>query len=150
MQPRDLLVGVFIEKFDVGDTFEEWPLHVTLVPWFRLETAKEQFIRKLKKELAPIKPFTDTAGEREIFSKREANVLDKRKWQTLHEAVLACVYNTAEPAARQFRFVAEAFQPHVTVQPDGGLRAGESVEADVVYVVEQRGDYKQVVETINL
>lgn len=150
MQPGDVLVCVFVEDVGTGDTFEQWPLHVTLVPWFRLYTETRNFIETLTNELSAQNAFTDTVGEREVFSKREANVLNKPTWQPLHEAVLSCVYNSGEPAAKQFRYVADNYQPHVTVQARTALHAGDTIEVSTVTVVEQKGDYKQAIATLSL
>jgi len=39
MLPGDRLICAFVSERKVGATFRLWPLHVTIVPWFRLNAA---------------------------------------------------------------------------------------------------------------
>jgi len=41
MVPGDKLICLFIDDYSIGDKFSEWPLHITIIPWFRKDYLTE-------------------------------------------------------------------------------------------------------------
>jgi 2'-5' RNA ligase len=147
MQPGDIFVGVFVDKHAVGMKFTQWPLHVTLVSWSRpggdsnLSTLRSQ----LKKKLRETKPFTAITSNEEWLAGGKVLVnlvTPKEEFEGLYDAI-----KQTEILAG-FRFVSTlhpSYVPHVTVQPSERLHEGDEFTADRLYIIEQKGEYKEVV-----
>jgi 2'-5' RNA ligase len=153
MLPGDRLICAFVNPQSVGTSFSKWLLHVTIVPWFRLDTAPEQIAAGLQKALVTIEPFEVTAVGEALFGPRKnrpALVLNEdspfadieaKVRQYLHKKRAWLVDETTK-RPRQFR-------PHVTLQADSKLQVGETFRCSKLYIVEQKGDYKQIVSEID-
>src|SRR4051794_7330143 len=121
MNPGDRLVCAFVNPaVKAGAEFKDWPLHVTIVPWFRTDMTTGQLTAELKEALSGISSFTSTAGPSAKFGYTKGKVasliqkptpldeIEKRVRQTLtiHEAWLV------DESTRRRR----DYKPHVTVQ----------------------------------
>lgn len=149
MRPGDQLVCALIEPRQAGDTFERWPLHVTIVPWFMLTVSLDDFVRLLQSQLRDIAPFGAKVRYAHRFGYRKANVLLRNQWQPLHDIVLGSVQQAAKNRV-PFRFVGRLYRPHVTHQASEHLNEGDIFWCDKVYVIEQKGGHKQVAAVIRL
>ena len=63
MLPGDRLVCAFAHPQQVGAEFTSWPLHVTIVPWFRNDVASEVLAADFSDHIAE-KPFLVVMGEK--------------------------------------------------------------------------------------
>jgi 2'-5' RNA ligase len=153
MIPGDRLLCLFVEDKRSGDTFSEWPLHLTLVPWFRTDVRSEDLGRKLRERLGKLKPF-------DVIIEGEANFGARRRLVSLvaeptllhtveHEArdllheVGAWMVDETTKKRRQFR-------PHVTAQKSGRLHVGDSFSCGSIYIVGQLGGRKEIMEKITV
>ena len=57
MQPGDRLICAFVEPQAPGTQFKDWFLHITIVPWFRLDMPSSQLAEALKKNYIGSQPF---------------------------------------------------------------------------------------------
>ena len=154
MLPGDRLVCVFVETQKVGVHFKDWLLHVTIVPWFRLESSSETIAQGLQRAVTTIAPFEARAGDIVKFGpkkNRPARLLElptpfteieQRVRSYLHKKRAWLVDETTKKP-RQFR-------PHVTVQKAGELDEGQTFRVSSLYIVEQKGDYKEIVAEVPL
>ena len=67
-----LIIVHLVESIETGAVFPrkraEWPLHITLVPWFYLaDDQREAFLQALTELAAAYAPFTVNVGEEEKF-----------------------------------------------------------------------------------
>jgi 2'-5' RNA ligase len=154
MLPGDRLVCGFVEEQEVGVTFSTWLLHVTVVPWFRLDDDSSAIARGLVQALQTIEPFeakiedvSASFGAR----KRQAGVIAQptpftdMEWKVrtyLHKKRAWLVDETTKQHYD--------FRPHVTLQAGSKLQAGDTFRCDRLYIVEQKGDYKEIVSEIRL
>ncbi len=147
MLPGDRLICSFVATQSVGLTFKDWLPHITIVPWFRLDTSSANLARLLKKGYVGTHSFEVTVKEEAQFGYRNhktvnllvADELFRLEGQTrrvLH-AQRAWVVDEADKTRR-------GFQPHVTVLPRGRVQQGDNFRCDKVYIVSQHGDYKQI------
>lgn len=153
MQPGDRLICALVEPQTVGDTFTQWPLHVTIVPWFRTDLPTDELAAELGRSLIGSRPFDINVGQEEHFGykkRKQVNLVDapelgRLEGQTrrfLH-AHKAWVVDEADKTRRGYR-------PHVTVQDDARLQAGNSFRCERLYVVAQYGAFKRVDAEITL
>lgn len=152
MLPGDRLVCVLVEPALAGKGFKDWPLHVTIVPWFRLETSSKTLADDLRADLAGMTPFDVQVGGAEKFgNNRQANLaepadtfveIEKRVRRMLTKQGAWLVDETTKRRRR--------FRPHVTYQNHGHLEPGDTFRCGEVYIIEQKGDYKEVVGKVEL
>lgn len=153
MLPGDRLVCAFVEPQRLGLQFKEWLLHVTIVPWFRVEDTSDAIAEGMHEALTTIEPFTATAGDTAYFGPRKRTVrllvqptpfthVEQKVRTYLHKKRAWLVDETTK---RHYDF-----RPHVTEQEQQGLGEGQSFHCDRLYIVEQKGDYKEIVSEVFL
>jgi 2'-5' RNA ligase len=147
MLPGDRLVCAFVDKFKIGDIFSKWPLHVTIVPWFRLEASNEQLTRGLQKALTPIKPFRVEVSEVALFGpkkNRPAHLLEPSQLSDIEQRVRKYLQQKRSWLVDETTKKRRPFKAHITFQGDEHLEKGSTVQIDKLYVVKQHGDHKSV------
>jgi len=154
MKPGDRLVCAFVEPQQVGKQFTKWLLHVTIVPWFRLTDPSDSIVHGLELALRTGAPFEAVADEQALFGPKHNRhavliaqptpfvQLEKQVRSYLHKKRAWLVDETTK-AKRQFR-------PHVTQQGAETLREGDTFPCDRLYIVEQKGNYKEIVGKVQL
>ena len=152
MRPGDRLVCAFVEPQAVGVQFKEWLLHVTIVPWFRLEDNADNIVAGLQKALTPIKPFeAKIIGETlKGPRKRPAHILEPAKFPEVEQRVRSYLHKKRAWLVDETTKKPRQFQPHVTFQGETHLPPGANVVCDCIYVIEQKGNYKRVAARIDL
>lgn len=154
MIPGDRLFCALVENMHVGDMFTDWPLHVTIVPWFRADTTSEDLGRELSRRLTDLAPFVvSVAGETRMGhrGRRKVNlIVTPTPLQTIEKEARALLHEKSawivdETTRRQRPFV-----PHVTHQKSGRLQEGDTFVCNSVYIVEQKGDCKEIVSRIEV
>lgn len=154
MVPGDRLVCAFVEPQVVGRQFTHWLLHVTIVPWFRLDETPENIASGFAKTFINIEPFEAIAGETAMFGpkkNRPARLVEpaqpfeeiEQKVRNYFHKKRAWLVDETTKRPRQFR-------PHVTVQKSGELAEGQTFKVDKLYIVEQKGNYKEITAEIPL
>lgn len=151
MIPGDRLVCLFIGD-KPKNKFTHWPLHLTLVPWFRLNLQSPELVNLLHRKLINLKPMTLTYMGRSLLGNKrnvtmieatpKLNQLEKIIRQTLKEAEAWLV----DESTRKKR----NFLPHVTDQKNISFPTNEPIICQRVFLVEQFGRYKQVVGFFDL
>src|SRR6185437_17165171 len=69
MLPSDRLLCVFVEHLNQGDQFTEWPLHVTVVPWFRVDMASDKLAAEFCDNICDFKSFQVVMGDETKFGR---------------------------------------------------------------------------------
>lgn len=154
MLPGDRLVCAFVEPQPVGTQFKTWLLHVTIVPWFRLEEATAVVAEGLVRALTIVGPFTAVGVGEALFGpqkNRPVRLLEPSAPFMQSEAKVRSYLHQKrawlvdETTKRRYEF-----RPHVTAQGDLLLPAAVSFEIAQLYIVEQKGDYKEIVAEVRL
>jgi 2'-5' RNA ligase len=147
MLPGDRLVCVFVDEFKVGDIFSKWPLHVTIVPWFRLKASSDQLRRGLQKALRPIRPFRVEVGEVALFGpkkNRPAHLLEPSQLSDIEQRVRRYLQQKRSWLVDETTMKRRPFKAHITFQGDEHLEKGSIVPIDNLYIVKQHGNHKSV------
>ena len=152
MLPHDRLICDFVDEFKIGEVFSNWPLHITIVPWFRVDTPTDQIAQGLQKSLTPVKPFTLTVGESAVFGprKRQAHVLEPSQLTEVEKRVRKYFHQKRAWLVDETTTRRYDFRPHITFQGDEHLQLGDRVQIDRLYVVQQQGGHKLVAGIIEL
>jgi 2'-5' RNA ligase len=153
MTPGDRIFCLLIEPKQASETFSDWPLHLTIIPWFRTGTASEQLAAELHQRLGELQPFDVVVDGEAKFGARKRLVNLVAEPTPLHfieHAARGLLHKLdawlVDESTRQRR----PFRPHVTEQASGRLHTGDSFRVEALYFVEQKGDYKEIVSKIQL
>jgi 2'-5' RNA ligase len=153
MRPGDRLVCSFVNNQERLSTFKDWPLHITIVPWFRIELDSSTFASTLSRCYIGSEPFTILVQEEATFGYKKHKTVNlvsaprlfrlegqTRRFLHTHHA---WIVDEADHTRRFFR-------PHVTVQQSARTRSGDQFQCDRLYVISQQGQYKQIDEIMYL
>lgn len=148
MNVGDRLVCVLPTVLPVGSSFSIWPLHVTIVPWFRSPQSAVSLLSGLGKALVATKSFEVQMGESGVkFGHQKGKLATLVQLPTQLISVERLVRNflhdqqawvVDESTKQQF-----VYRPHVTNQGLQTMQFGESFNADRIYIIEQMGSYKR-------
>jgi 2'-5' RNA ligase len=154
MLPGDRLVCAFVEPQSVGTQFTDWLLHVTIVPWFRLHESPKTIATGLTTALTPIEPFEASAGELALFGpkkNRPARLLETpTPFTEVEQKVRSYLHKKRAWLVDETTKRRHQFRPHVTVQKSGELARGRTFKVYKLYIVEQKGEYKEITAEIHL
>lgn len=154
MQPGDRLITAFIDRRETGERFNQWPPHITLIPWFRTDVASDELALEIQATLSHIRPFAVEIGQEERFGARGRKLVNLVNLPSPLEII--------EEAARQVLKTHQAwlvdestrlrhrFRPHVTVQKSGRVQEGDSFKCDRLYLVMQEGSSKLITDEVLL
>lgn len=154
MQPGDRLICAFTKSHAVSERFSRWYLHVTIVPWFRLADASEQIAQSLTEALSQLKPF-EAAGEEiaPFRSRRNKPVRLLRQpspFMEIEQKVRSYLHKKRAWLVDETTKKRQEFRPHVTAQDDAAFEEREKFSVDRIYIVEQKGEYKEIVAEVPL
>lgn len=148
-----LIIAHLRELNQPGDTFEKWPLHVTILPWFNLQVDEACKIAKETTEelracrvvlgarvLGPIALY----GAAEDIPVRP--ILNSTTLGVIHGAFLSPLHKKLHDKT----FVGGGYNPHMTIRENEDPGEGYSFMLDEVSLVSHEGDHKLVVNTFDL
>jgi 2'-5' RNA ligase len=151
MLPGDRLACLFVDALSVGSQFRQWPLHVTLVPWFRLASDSESLAHGLELALRNLAPFTVRAGSAAHFGprKRLVRLLEaSEELRTVEHKVRSYLHKKRAWLVDETTKRHYDFRPHVTARAEQQLGADAQLRVERLYIVEQKGDYKEIVSEV--
>jgi 2'-5' RNA ligase len=146
MKPGDRLVCALVEPLPLGASFKDWPLHITIVPWFRTDVPSDSLASEMSAALKDIDPFEVVMDGTAKFG----------RGKTVNLAQLPTPLTEVETRVRQILKLHQAwlvdettkhqrpFRPHVTAQKSVRLQEGDNWRCDRLYIIEQKGDHKEV------
>jgi 2'-5' RNA ligase len=151
MLPGDRLVCAFVDPVTVGDIFTRWLLHVTVIPWFRLNDSSERVAAGLQSALNPIEPFAVKVDEEAMLGpkkNRPAHMIESGLFPEVETRVRNYLHKKQAWLVDETTKRKQQFRPHVTVQGDRHLEKGSELYFDAIYIVEQKGQHKEIVAAI--
>ncbi len=154
MLSGDRLICAFVEPQTAGVQFKTWLLHVTIVPWFRLHEDTSVLAQGIERAMYSIVPFNVTTGDVAQFGPRknrpvrlllpteQLEYIESKTRDYLHKKRAFLIDETTKKPY--------SFRPHVTAQGGFLLPEHARLHIDRLYIVEQKGDYKEIVSEIML
>lgn len=143
-----------MKEQSVGTEFEKWFLHVTVVPWFRLEDSSESIATGLKQAPQAIRPFEAVGDGVATFRSRKnqpARLLEQpTPFELIEQKTRAYLHQKRAWLVDETTKKRREFRPHVTSQEGAELAQGEKFIVESIYIVEQRGGRKEVVGEVKL
>ncbi|HSX47793.1 MAG TPA: 2'-5' RNA ligase family protein [Patescibacteria group bacterium] len=149
MTPGDRLICLFIEDYLVGDTFTNWPLHITIVPWFRSEISDEIITKGLLKVTNNSSVLSLKVGEEKLFGSKKnkpVNIIESSQdLINIESRVRKIIKLNSSWIVDETTKQKRTFTPHITVQNSERLHEGDNIDLNKIFIVKQLGDYKEVV-----
>lgn len=135
------LVVVPFEPLKYGDTFTDWPLHTTIVPWFPVKEGHERELDGLLTEISKRhKPIVVKVGEIAMFgSKKDVPVsiiLPNRELTELHLDVFSTLEDNGFPI-HQKDISGENYQAHISHQGEKRYYDGTEIEISKFALIRQ-------------
>ncbi len=133
------LLTYFINEKQIDDTFTDWPLHVTIIPWFKVK-AIELVDQALGQIAISHQPITVTGSERDNFGGHDVCLLEPAE---LLRGIHKYVYATLQGHGARFistEFFGDNYNPHVTTQGDDVFDVGEQTVLNGFYLVKRHRD----------
>lgn len=132
-----------IEGLHKGDTFEDqdWPLHVTIMPWFSVQKRFEPgLVHSLANHMHHVRPQTVIGDQNELFGDlKTIKVRTLRhigQLATLHTNVLGILNRIGGEVDSPY--IRDLYRPHVTYQH--GVSIDEDEEVTLTRMQLIRGD----------
>lgn len=148
---KDYVLVAMVEPQEVGYRFSEWPLHITLLPWFTAPSLR-QVVDICRVVVNSMEPFEVAVKERAHFGgsnrKLPVMLIEKQpQLMQLHNSLLKHIQDLDWNVAG--RYTGRLYKPHVTRHH--GKDAEGSVMIDAIYIVEKlEQGYRKVVSKISL
>ena len=151
MRPGDRLVCAFVDSIHVGHEFTTWPLHVTIVPWFRNEIASEELAADINDYMDTTVFHVEMGEEAKLGHGKVGNwVQQPTPFTDIEPRVRAALKNHGSWLVDETTQKQRPYKPHVTAQKANRLHEGDKWQCDKLYIVEQKGDHKEVMAEIYL
>lgn len=137
------LVVIMLEPVPLGQEFEIWEPHLTIVPWFPCDDA-DRLDKTLLAVAARHKPFHVEAGAIEEWGRRKKYLVqeieDEGQLHRLHWDIFHSLEKNGFPI-HQKDFMAEKFRPHIALrnrlQKGSALEPGTRIEIQNFTLVRQ-------------
>jgi 2'-5' RNA ligase len=146
--PGDKLACLLISPLESGIKFKDWPLHVTIVPWFRSRLDATTLSDEIKKGISNFSKFEFEIDDVAYFGKnqnKEVNLISSSlALNRLEQIVRQIIKANSAWIVDQTARLKHDFRPHVTVQRDQRLHKGDRIVCSRLYLIEQLGEIKQV------
>jgi len=130
-----------LETLNKGQQFTEWPLHVTILPWFGLPKDREQaFDNALTNRVYKVAPVFTVGGEVALFGPNKD--VQVRKLRSI--GTLASLHNLVLETVRGFDgtidspYIERNYEPHVTFRNEQGISEGQELKLATLQLI--RGD----------
>lgn len=157
MTEGSLILVAMVDPAAVPERFRrrrsEWPLHVTILPWFTVPD-EALFIDFLEKHLPSEQSFMATVGADADFGANgeiSVSLIENRQpFAVLHNYVFEAVKDHGGGMMAN-TWIGASYRPHVTHQGDNRLHKGDAFAVSSLTLVRLlKDDVCEVVATISL
>lgn len=134
---HEYLLAFMLEPLEKGDQFIGWPLHITLVPWFRSNFGSEHVARDIEATILGTDRLTVRGITRSMLGRqRNVPVTDvvSSDLHDLHRKLLTVFDNDAYTLSDS-KYTGANYRPHVTKKGNKELKPGHEIEIDSLYLV---------------
>lgn len=144
-------ISFLLGDFKVGDKFKPSELHITVLPWFALETEEKPFLRWFYSHFNGVQAFEVTIGGRRMFGPKHdvpVNLIEpKNNLLELHKMALGWFGQVGARWAEKDPYVGDDYLPHVAQRRGFVLRQGDKLLIDSLslFKAKRREDHIRVV-----
>lgn len=134
---HEYLIAFMLEPMDKGDTFIRWPLHITLVPWFRTPNETAQIVYDISDAATKFKPISSRGIQRARFGWRrkvQVTALASSELHDLHRQLLSMLENKGYNLVDK-KHTGVSYQPHITKKGNAEFKPGHELIVDRIYLI---------------
>jgi hypothetical protein len=130
-KPYRYLIAYMLDDLPIGAKFKPSVLHISILPWFALETDEGPFLTWFYDHFDRIPAFNATVGERKLFGPKKdvpVNLMEpERKFMQLHQTALSWFGRVGARWAERDPYVGNDYVPHVAQRHGYVLTEGETL-----------------------
>ncbi len=124
-------ISYLLDDLPVGAKFDSSALHITILPWFAIETDEGPFLEWFYKHFDEVKAFEAVVGEPMMFGPRKdvpVNLMEpKEKFLELHQLALSWFGELGARWAERDPYVGDDYKPHVAQRRGFVLEQGQTL-----------------------
>lgn len=130
------LIAHLLEDIAIGAKFDPSVLHITILPWFALETDEDLFTAWFYEHFDKLVAFEATVGDRQIFGPKQdvpVNIVEPQsEFLKLHELALSWFGKVGARWAERDPYVGEDFVPHIAQRRGFVLEEGQKLNINTL------------------
>lgn len=145
----EIVLAAIVDEYKVGDRFNNWPLHITVLPPFKAENVN-QTIEFFQPVINSTNYIFTQLGDYAIFGKDLVvrKVVPNPELNSLHNKLLDVAIQSGIDVTG--RYIGKHYTPHIT-RKSGRDYDGNELTISKVAVVENIGQgYKKIVQDLEL
>jgi 2'-5' RNA ligase len=135
-KPYRYYISYLLRDLAVGAKFEPSELHITILPWFAIETDEPPFIDWFYRHFDEVQAFEATAARRAVFGPKKdvpVSILEpEAEFMKLHVLALSWFGAVGARWAEKDPYVGDDYIPHVAQRRGYVLAEGQKLLIDSV------------------
>lgn len=151
LRAKRQIIVAGLEPLEVGSTFTKWPLHITLLPWFRARKQKD-LVSAIEQVVHEQRPLIVLLGETALFGKNRDKIVrlaqPEDELRSLHVLLMDAVCDMGA-VLEDMSFVSYKYKPHVTVAYEEPVSDTFKIQS-VALVSQTPARFKQVDKVFEL
>ncbi len=139
------IVVYMLEQPAVGKRFTKWPLHLTLMPWFRCDEGVERVVERLGNLANNTQSFSIVTGEKAIYGPKHdvpVRLVEKTAELERFHARICFLLTKSRCDFENEEYSRESYSPHITIRGDRYISKDIRVLVDSIDIVENLDDGK--------
>lgn len=150
-KPFRYYISYLLDDLAIGAKFKPSALHITVLPWFALETDEGPFLTWFYKHFDQIQAFEAVVGEPMMFGPQKdvpVNLIEpKAEFLKLHHLALSWFGELGARWAERDPYVGDDYKPHVAQRHGFVLQAGQTlpITSLSMFKATRREDYTRQV-----
>ncbi len=131
-----------LDDLPIGATFKPSALHITILPWFALETTEAPFLEWFYKHFDAVKAFEASVGQQRLFGPKKdvpVNLIEPTAgFLELHQIALSWFGAVGARWAERDPYVGQDYVPHVAQRRGFVLEVGQKLPINSLTLVKAR------------
>jgi 2'-5' RNA ligase len=149
---KEYVVVALLDTADIGDRLVQWPLHLTIVPWFSYYEP-EKFLDEVRNIVNQTSAIDLQVSSQTTWGYNTVNTVQYSiSLHRLHEDLLKLAMKHGRMNRTGNDYHGRSYTPHITHQGRSRVNEGQRIKIETVYVVERDMSHhvKTVIEKIDL
>lgn len=138
-KPYRYLIAYLLDDLEIVAKFKPSALHITILPWFALETDEGPFLTWFYEHFDRMPAFMATVGERKYFGPQKdvpVNIMEpERKFMQLHRLALSWFGKVGARWAEIDPYVGNDYVPHIAQRQGFVLEKGQPLSLSSITLV---------------
>lgn len=156
-KPYRYMIAYMLDDLKVGDNFKPSALHLSILPWFALETEEKPFIDWFCRQFSQCPLISAEVGAAKLYGPRKNvpvhEIEPREAFLKLHQLALSWFGDVGARWAEKDPYVGHDYVPHISQRRGIVLNTGERFTVDnlILFRAKRREDHiRQVVAKVKL